>query len=105
VWLRLRCLLQTVLCSLVHASILTLLTIRALLLYSLGGNGWGRCCGACCRYSLYLLCWYTSTNADTCGRLLQTGPPPLRTHCAKVAECLVGATEDHDDDEEEVVRC
>ena len=33
--------------------------------------------------------------------LLQTGAPPLRTHSAKVAECLVGAAEDREEDDEE----
>jgi hypothetical protein len=33
--------------------------------------------------------------------LLESGPPPLRTHSAKVIECLVGATEDREEEEEE----
>jgi hypothetical protein len=33
--------------------------------------------------------------------LLESGPPPLRTHSAKVTECLVGATEEREEEEEE----
>jgi hypothetical protein len=33
--------------------------------------------------------------------LLESGQPPLRTHSAKVIECLVGATEDREEEEDE----
>ena len=33
--------------------------------------------------------------------MLHGSPPPLRTHSAKVAECLVGATDERDEEDEE----